>query len=251
LGRYYTPEHVMRAKAVLGRLLENAGKITPPAFLKAVEEDKPIIDNPFKDFKDNPETARKFTEMMHGNSMAQALTWPHYIDLASHDTLLDIAGGSGAHTYGALETYPNLRGIVLEQEVITPFTKDYLFQLGMADRANVYSADMWTDPYPKAGAHLLSNVIHDHPRGRVINLVQKSRESLPENGQIIIHEMLYNDDKTGPLATAGMDATMVIYQYGQQYSGKEVRKMLKSNGFTDVYQRQTSPMYSIVVGTRT
>src|SRR5580704_3249478 len=52
---------------------------------------------------DEPEgLARSFTRAMHSISMAPAMAWPSAISLSKCKTMLDVAGGSGVHSIGAV-----------------------------------------------------------------------------------------------------------------------------------------------------
>ena len=68
-------------------------------------------------------------------------------------------------------------------------------------------------------------------------------------GRIIIHEMLYNDDKTGPFPVAAFNIVMLLWTTeGQQYSGRELSAMLTEAGFTDIEVKPTFGYWSIVTG---
>jgi O-methyltransferase len=59
-------------------------------------------------------------------------------------------------------------------------------------------------------------------------------------GQILIHEMLYNDEKTGPFPIAAFSMIMLGWTEGEQYSGKEISEMLREAGFTNIQVRPTA-----------
>jgi ubiquinone/menaquinone biosynthesis C-methylase UbiE len=79
-------------------------------------------------------------------------------------------------------------------------------------------------------------------------LTEKSFDSLESGGRIAIHEIVYNDDKTGPVAAASMDVLMLLWVQGQQLSGAEFSQMLETAGFTDVKVTPTFGYWSVVTG---
>ncbi|MGH3593875.1 MAG: methyltransferase, partial [Pseudonocardiaceae bacterium] len=79
-------------------------------------------------------------------------------------------------------------------------------------------------------------------------LTKKSFDSLPAGGRIIIHEMLYNDEKTGPLTTAAFSLVMLLWIEGQQYSGHELEAILTEAGFTEIETKPSFGYWSIVTG---
>jgi len=98
---------------------------------------------------------------------------------------------------------------------------------------------IWQDSFPTADLHFYSQIYHDWPLEKCRFLTQKSFESLEPGGRIIIHEMLYNDDKTGPFPVAAFNIVMLLCTEGQQYSGSELWAMLREAGFTDIEVKPT------------
>jgi hypothetical protein len=97
--------------------------------------------------------------------------------------------------------------------------------------------------------HFYSQIFHDWPPERCRFLTRKSFESLEPGGRLLIHEILYNDEKSGPLAAAAMSVQMLLfYEGGRQYSGRELTAMLAESGFAEVEVRPTSGYWSIVSG---
>jgi len=61
-------------------------------------------------------------------------------------------------------------------------------------------------------------------------LTGKSFESLPPAAaHILIHEMLYNDEKTGPFPVAAFSMIMLGWTEGEQYSGRRSGVLRKGN----------------------
>src|SRR6185369_17533102 len=58
------------------------------------------------------ELARVFTLSMHASSMGPGLSWPGLLDLSKTRQMLDVGGGSGAHSIGACLRWPNLRATI-------------------------------------------------------------------------------------------------------------------------------------------
>jgi hypothetical protein len=112
------------------------------------------------------------------------------------------------------------------------------------------SAIFWESSFPKADLHFYSMIYHDWPPDRCRFLTEKSYSSLPSGGRIIIHEMLFNDDRTGPYPVAAFNITMLLWCTGQQYSGRELTKMLDDAGFDKVEVIPTFGYWSIVTGVK-
>jgi O-methyltransferase domain/Dimerisation domain len=192
------------------------------------------------------ELARGFTRGMHGLSMGPAHAWPEVIDLSDHHVMLDVGGGSGAHSIGAVARYPNLGAVVLDLPAVCEVAAEFIAHHGLQDRIRTHNGDMWVDPFPAADVHFYSNIFHDWPPEKCRLLTAKSFESLESGGRIVLHEILYHDDKSGPFAAVGLSMVMMGWTEGEQYSGAELSAMLTDAGFRDIEVRPTFGYYSIV-----
>jgi protein-L-isoaspartate O-methyltransferase len=193
--------------------------------------------------------ARSFTKVMHNHSMAAALAWPQVFDLSQHRRLLDIGGGSGAHSIGAVLKWANLQAVILDMAIVCKIAQEYVAQYGLQNQITTRASDMWNDPFPPADLHFYSDIYHDWPPEKGRFLTHKSFESLEPGGRIIIHETLYdNEQKLGPPAVAAYNMIMLISTEGQQYSGTELSRMLSEAGFVDIKVLPTSGYWNIVTG---
>lgn len=189
-------------------------------------------------FKTNEEQiglARAFTHAMHGKSMAMAAAWPKKIDLSMHHTFLDIGGGSGAHSIAPATNWPTLNAIVFDRPAVCEVAEEYIDRAKLNKRVKTLVGDMWQDPFPAADIHFYSDIFHDWSIEKCQFLVEKSFHALNSKGRILIHEMLFNDDKTGPLSVAAYNIMMLLWtETGQQLSCPELKSLLEKAGFIDI-----------------
>jgi hypothetical protein len=202
----------------------------------------------YRSHQEQVELARAFTGMMHSHSTAPAQVWPEKIDLAGIRTMLDIGGGSGVHSIGAARRWPELGVVLFDLPAVCEVAQEYFAGQGLQARSRTQSGDMWQDPFPPADLHFYSDIFHDFSYERCRFLTQKSFASLEPGGRIIIHEMLYNGDKTGPFTVAGYDVSMLLWTEGQQFSGAELSAMLGAAGFVDLGVTPTLGYWGIVSG---
>ena len=192
--------------------------------------------------------AETFTRAMHSRSIAAALAWPRSLDLSRHHAMLDVAGGSGAHSIGATLAWPQLRATVLDIAPVCAIAREYASGSGLSARIDTQVGDMWRDSFPAADLHFYANIFHDWPPDKCRFLTRKSFEALPAGGRLIIHEMLYDDDKRGPLEAANCSILMLLWTEGRQYSGAELGAMLAESGFEEIEIKRTFGLWSIVTG---
>jgi hypothetical protein len=146
----------------------------------------------YRSHEDQAELARRFTRGMHSISMTLAQAWPNIANLSTSRLMLDIGGGSGAHSIGAVLASPDLQAMVLDLQPICEVAQEFIAKYGLQARIGTRVADMWKDPFPGADLHFYSNIYHDWPLERCNFLTEKSFESLEPGGRLIIHDVLYN-----------------------------------------------------------
>ena len=178
------------------------------------------------------------------------MVWPRKLDLARHRVMLDIGGGSGAHSIGAVTIRPKLRAIVMDQPPVCAIAREFAKEYGVADRISTHGADFFKDSFPQADLHFYGLIFHDWPPEQNRLFAVKSFESLHSGGRIVIHEMLFNDDRSGPFPVAAYNINMLIGMPGQQYSGREIRAMLTEAGFRRIEVKPTFGYWSVVTGVK-
>ncbi|SOD41420.1 methyltransferase [Nitrosovibrio sp. Nv4] len=198
--------------------------------------------------EDQAEQVRRFTRGMYSFSITSAFCWPGVLDLSSHRIMLDIGGSSGAHSIGAVSKLPHLQAIVFDFPLVCQVAKEFIARHNLQSRIKTCEGDMWSDPLPSADLHFYSSVYNDWPPDKCNFLTAKSFNSLPSGGRIIIHGMLYNDEKTGPFATAAFSMLMMGWTEGESYSAQELSTMLSEAGFQDIQVYPAFGYYSVVTG---
>ncbi len=222
-----------------------------PTLEKAVLTDSPQAyggGDIFKSHEEQIELLHRFTRGMHSISITSAFVWPEVFDFSKHRVMLDVAGGSAAHSIGAALKLPNLKVIFLDFLQVCEIAQEYIDQYDLQERIKTQEINIWNDHWPSADLHFFSNIYHDWTPEKCHFLTAKSFNSIEAGGRIVIHEMLYNDEKTGPFPSAAFSMMMMGWTEGKQYSGLELSAMLQEVGFEDIQIRKAFGYYSIVTG---
>ena len=178
------------------------------AFDRAVGSDSSQRpDQDFASFEQHAEQASVFTRGMHSVSVASALVWPELVDLAGNRLLLDVGGGSGAHSIGVCLRWPELRAIVLDLPPVCDVADEFVARHSLEGRITTRHADMWADPFPPADVHFYSNILHDWPGTFLIqgDSTQITNVDLLSNDvqNRVSADFLIDHDTAG--STAGLD----------------------------------------------
>jgi len=191
-----------------------------------------------------------FVKALHHKALQPAFFWPYKLSLKNSNTFVDIGGGSGIHTISACLKNSHLNGIVCERETVVPYTQQYIKDFDLENRIKATAFNMWNDKFPKGDVYFFGDIFHDWNKEKCTLLAKKSFDSLPVGGMIILHEMLFNNSKTGPLLTSAYNMKMLIWTEGQQYSSKEIQDILKEAGFKKIKLMQSLGNWSLITGTK-
>ncbi len=235
--RFLLPESPTSMGAILDQGLRNPELSSFASLKESLLTDAPQVyggNDLFETNEQKEEQARAFTRCMHSKSMAAAIAWPHVIDLSGYQRLLDIGGGSGAHSIGVVSCWPHLQATVYDRPLVCQVAEEFIAANSFRDRINTVHGDMWHDRLPEADIHFYSDIFHDWPPEKCQFLVEKSYAEMDHGSRIIIHEMLFNDTKTGPLSVAAYNVRMMQWTRGQQFSGGELRNLLAAVGFQEI-----------------
>lgn len=192
--------------------------------------------------------AEAFTAAMdcRGRVLAPALAAA--IDCGSARRLLDVGGGSGVYSIAMAERFVGLTATVLEATPVDAIARRAIAAAGLDARIAVAGADMFTEAWPEGhDLHLFSNVLHDWDEPDCRRLLAKSAAALPAGGRIIIHDMLLDDDKSGPLWAAEYSVLLSTITQGRLYSAAEIAGWLADLDFGVIFRGPTALGRSVLV----
>lgn len=199
---------------------------------------------------DSLSSTQSFIDALHHKAFKPAFYWAKIIDLKGYKKFTDIGGGSGIHSIAACLNNPCLTATVCDRQSVLPFTMKYIKEFDLENRIRVAPIDMWHDPFPIGDIYFFGDIFHDWGKEKCIFLAKKCFEKLPSDGQIILHEMLFNPVKTGPFLTAAYNMKMMVWTEGQQFSSIEIEDVLIQAGFSEVKIRKSLGNWALITGTK-
>lgn len=225
LGPYYLPLKESSFVADFVKILKT-GK---PANWRSEEDGADWHDSMLSE-----DFARDFTALMdcRGLAFGQNLALKLEPELKNCSRVLDVGGGSGVYAQSFVSAHPHLNAVVLEQAPVDKIAQNLISERGLSDAVQVCTGDMFQDQWPAdCDVHLLSNLLHDWDFPEIEQILQKSAESLPKGGMLVIHQAFLNDDKTGPVAAAEYSTLLMHITRGRCYSRAELVPFLRQAGF--------------------
>ncbi|RUL88481.1 methyltransferase [Tautonia sociabilis] len=177
-------------------------------------------------------SARSLTLSLAGRARNVAPILAETYPLPECRTLLDVGGGSGLYSIAYLQRHPDLTAIVWDRPEVLKVALELAEELGVADRLECRSGDMFTDPVPHGSdVVLLSNILHDWDVPECRTLLSRLAEALSPGRRLLIHDVFLNDEMDGPLPIALYSASLFSLTEGRAYSAAEYREMLTDAGF--------------------
>ena len=165
--------------------------------------------------------------------------------------LLDVGGGSGVYSIAVAATFPATRATILEASPVDAIARRTVAAAGLGGRINIVTADMFADTWPEDhDAHLFSNVLHDWNEADCRRLLARSVAALPDGGRLLIHDMLLDDDKSGPLWAAEYSVLLTTVTQGRLYSAAEIGGWLADLGLQIVDRAPTALGRSLLTAVR-
>lgn len=204
--------------------------------------DGPIFDHFFK----TDDAKREFLLGMHGYGLISSPQVVNAIDLSGHKIFCDLGGATGHLALAACERWPNLHGIVFDLPAAVPLAKEMLAGSRVRDRVKVIAGDFFQDALPPADVYALGRILHDWTEEKILRLLFKIHDALPQGGRILIAEKVLHDDKAGPPWAVQQSLNMLICTEGKERTLAEYEKLLSTMDFTDVTLTRTASPLDVV-----
>jgi 3-hydroxy-5-methyl-1-naphthoate 3-O-methyltransferase len=186
----------------------------------------------------------------HARNLASCAAAVRTGEFSSVRCLVDIAGGSGTFSIPLALEQPRTRIILAEVPEALQNVRPLLEEHHVQDRVELLALDAFRYPWdiPPCDGIFIGNFLHgfDDETGR--RVCRESFQRLESGGRVWVHELLWNDNKDGPLLTAMWNAAMRSAGAGRQRTGQELKDMLRSAGFEQLRIVPTAGAFALVTG---
>jgi acetylserotonin N-methyltransferase len=201
----------------------------------------------FAHFFRTEESKREFLMGMHGYGLLSSPQVVAAFDLGKYRCLVDLGGGTGHLAIHACERYPALRAIVFDLPEAMSLAQEMVRASNAAGRLQVQPGDFFVDPLPEGDLYALGRILHDWSEAKILKLLKRIHERLPQGGGLLIAEKLLNEDKSGPCLSHMQSLNMLTCTEGKERTLSEYEAVLKSVGFDEVMGcRTTAPLDAIL-----
>jgi hypothetical protein len=154
-------------------------------------------------------------------------------DFGRFSTIVDVGGGNGALLAAVLARYPDVRGVLFDQEHVVAGAGPVLEQAGVADRCEIVGGDFFREIPASGDAFLLKSIIHDWEDEESIAILGNCRQAMAEGAALLLVERELgpaNDMKDSKFS----DLNMLLGPGGRERSVEEYARLLEATGFAFV-----------------
>jgi SAM-dependent methyltransferase len=156
-------------------------------------------------------------------------------DFADYHTAADLGGGGGALIAALLNTFPNLRGMLVDRPEFIALATSRLEKDGLAARCQVVGADLRQAVPAGADVYLLKHVLHGYDDRASIGILRHCRDVLPPDGRVLVIEFVLPDvvDHADPGLEHRLmsDLNMLAVTEGRERSAFEWKNLLRDAAF--------------------
>ncbi len=175
-------------------------------------------------------------------------------DLAGKKKMLDVGAGSGVYTVAFCRRYPDLSGVLFDQEKALPVARSIIETEGLSKQISTLAGDYYVDPFgDDYDAVLFSGVLIQEPIDGQLRLLKKAYESMNSGGLIIVQDVLKVGRYTETIPKIALESLVASVFYGGAggvVSGDDTAGILKSAGFTSMRQIPLPGVYSMVTAVK-
>jgi hypothetical protein len=136
----------------------------------------------------HPDEQAIFDDAMTALSRVLADAAAEAYDFSRFGTVVDVGGGHGALLAAILRRYTTVRGILFDQPAVVA-AAGRLDDAGLTGRVERVGGSFF-ESVPAADAYVLKSVIHDWPDDEAVAVLRRCRESMAEDGAVLLVEQL-------------------------------------------------------------
>lgn len=184
-----------------------------------------------------PAELEAFIEGLHPDALetgGELASRPEWADCRA---LLDVGGGSGGLSIALCRAHPQLCATVVELPSVTPLTRRFVAEAGLAARVRVRAADILSQPlgenFDAAVLKAFLQTLSPSQAGQA--LAEVAAALCPGARVYILGQGILDDSRLSPREAACFNIVFLsLYPEGRAYTESEYRAWLEEAGFTAV-----------------
>ncbi|MHA1302826.1 MAG: methyltransferase, partial [Candidatus Heimdallarchaeaceae archaeon] len=220
---------------------------------QAVKEGKEVFSSvygkPFFEWiEENTEKAELYQKAIESYAKRDYDELPNIVDLSQHKIIMDVGGGSGILLNYILDKYPNLKGILFEQEETIEIAKKS-FLNSKIGRCKFISGNFFMNLPKEADAIFLCRILHDWNDHFASQILKNCNRALDTGQKLYVIELILPEDFNDPLGGL-LTLNMLTLTNGKERTLKEYQNLLSENGFEVIEIKELKSVSSLIIATK-
>jgi O-methyltransferase domain/Dimerisation domain len=197
-------------------------------------------------YQSHPDEGVNFMKAMTGITGAVIMNVLPSYDFSGFKTIVDVGGGNGALLMAVLQTTPEAKGIVFDEEYVVDETKKELKEKGFDKRCDTEAGSFFNFIPADADAYLMKMILHDWNDEQCLQILNNCSKVMKPSSKLLVFEAVIpegNDPHPGKF----MDINMLTMTGGKERTEKEFTSLFSGAGLKLSKIIAThSPMFSII-----
>jgi SAM-dependent methyltransferase len=183
-----------------------------------------------------PEQEELFSKGVAAITAGSAHALAAKYDLARHERVLDLGGGTGSFLTAMLAKHPRLGATLFEQPATAEVARKLLAGTPHGANIEIVAGDLFTSPLPTGhDLVLLANVVHYFTPSKNLELLRRIRGAMAPRARVLVVDFWMNATHSEPVFGALMAGEFaVLIPDGDVYSLDEGSAWLADAGFRAV-----------------
>lgn len=184
----------------------------------------------FEYLEKNPDKNNIYNHAMTNSSLMLSYAILSEYNFNNAKTIIDIGGGQGILLALILHKYPALKGKVFDLAHVVEGANKISEEYGVSDRMETISGNFF-DTIPEGGdVYFLKSIIHNLSDDQCVEILQKIKAVLPENGRILIFEPIIENNNKYSFAKLYDIQMLVGRDGGKERTKEEFKEIVALSG---------------------
>ncbi len=167
-------------------------------------------------------------------------------DFSGYKTIADVGGGEGLLLAHILYKQKNTRGILIDLPAAITNSKVIFEKFGVLDRIQIFPGNFFESISATADAYIVKNIIPNWSDEEGVMILSNIRKVLPDNGKILLIEMVVEEDNR-PSYGKIIDIQMMVCMHdGKERTRKEFQAIFEKAGLKIIRIVPTIAPFSII-----
>lgn len=189
-----------------------------------------VYQKPFFDYlAQHRDVQHSFNEGMRAASALADATVPWAYDFSRYQSVVDVGGGTGSLLATLLQRNPQLRGVLLDLDLVCDEAEQYWMASELAQRLTFVRGDFRQHVPHGADLYLLKTILHDWDDHHAQRILSRCREAMSDNARLLIIEHVL-DPKPRPQFARRLDLLMLTVLGGRERTREEYAQLLRASG---------------------